>query len=253
MKVIILAAGVGSRLKYLTKNKPKCLVKINNKSLLDHQLDILKKQNINNIIIVGGHFSQKLNRLNTILVKNARYKETNMLYSLFVAEEYLSEDVIISYGDIVYSNVVLKKLLKSKADISVVIDKDWREYWSARNENPLDDAETLKLDKMGNIMEIGMKPTNLDNIQGQYIGLMKFSCKGIQQLKDVVQNCKNDKKNSFNFEKAYMTDILQAMIMAGYKLKSIPINGGWIEVDTIEDYKNNITLNRLNYIIKSTD
>jgi L-glutamine-phosphate cytidylyltransferase len=246
MKVIILAAGVGSRLKHLTKNKPKCLVELNNKPILDYQLNILRKQKIDNIIIVGGHYGYKLKRPNIILKINERYENTNMLYSLFIAEDYLDEDVIISYGDIVYSNEILQKLIENKSDISVVIDKDWKKYWRARNENPLDDAETLKLDNIGNITEIGMKPKNLDNIQGQYIGLMKFSKKGIKQLRKVVGNYK---KNTLKFEKAFMTDILQVMISKGYKLNSVPIYGDWIEIDTVEDYKNPITIKRLNKII----
>jgi len=250
MKIIILAAGIGSRLKHLTINRPKCLIEIGKKSLLDYQLDILNQENINPIIIVGGHCGEMLKRPNVILKINKSYKETNMLYSLFVAEEYLDEDVIVSYGDIVYSNEILKKIISADTDISVVIDCDWEKYWRARNENPLDDAETLKLDNLGYIKEIGLSPNSIEDVEGQYIGLMKFSKKGINILKKVVKDLKGNYVNpDLDFQKAYMTEILQAIIDLGYKVKSVPIFGDWIEVDTLADYENDITIKRLDNII----
>ena len=94
--------------------------------------------------------------------------------------------VIVSYGDIVYSSEVLQELLKSNSDIAVTIDTDWESYWSKRNEDPLDDAETLKLRADGTISEIGRTPKSIDEIEGQYMGLMKFSPRGIEQVKQVL-------------------------------------------------------------------
>lgn len=247
MKVIILAAGIGSRLGYLTQSKPKCLVELNNKSILDYQLEVLQKAKFDRLIIVGGHFAEQLKRPNLILKKNISYKTTNMLYSLFIAEDEFDDDIIISYGDIVYSEDILSKLIEEKEDICVVIDKSWKEYWSKRIENPLDDVETLKINKTGYITEIGLKPKTYNDIQGQYIGLIKFSKQGIKVLKKEILNYKND--ISLNFKKSYMTDILQYMVLKGHKLKSVPINGNWIEVDTIDDYNNKITIERLKNIV----
>ena len=109
------------------------------------------------------------------LKENPRYFETNMVWTLFSAEEELEGDLIISYGDIVYSREILQTLLDSKSDISVVIDKDWESYWRARNDNPLDDAETLRLSKNGRILELGQKPQSVDEIQGQYRTYEVFS------------------------------------------------------------------------------
>ena len=173
-----------------------------------------------------------------------------MLYSLFVAEEYMDEDLIISYGDIIYSTEVLEKVINSSEDIVVAIDEDWESYWRERNENPLDDAETLKLDDMGFIKEIGLKPNSVDEIDGQYIGLMKFSKKGLNILKKFVKDVLENKNDIFfNYKKAYMTEVLQALIYQGYKIKSVPISGDWIEIDTVEDYENKFTIKRLKKII----
>ena len=101
------------------------------------------------------------------------------------AEDELDGDIIVSYGDIVYSQEILKSLLKSKADIAVTIDKEWEGYWRERNENPLDDAETLKLRRDGTIKEIGKTPKSIAEIEGQYMGLMKFSAKGVTKIKNI--------------------------------------------------------------------
>jgi len=246
MKAIILAAGEGTRLRPYTLDRPKCLVEIDGKSLLDRQLAILRTADIQPIILIGGYHSEMLLRPATELRINPRYAETNMVWTLFCAESALSGDLIVSYGDIVYSRDVLNALLQSEADISVTIDLDWENYWRARNENPLADAETLKLTTDGQILEIGQKPKSMDEIEGQYMGLMKFSAKGVDLLRQTFYE--GQKKGNLRgklVEKAYMTDLLQAMIDEGIRLDSVPVHGGWVEVDTVGDLTSIITQARL--------
>ena len=246
VKVIILAAGEGTRLRPYTDDRPKCLVEVNGTSLLDRQLAVLKSEFIKSITLIGGYRSDMLKRKNIRLRINKDYAVTNMVWTLFCAEDELEGDVIISYGDIVYSHEILETLLRSKADIAVVIDKDWESYWRARNENPLDDAETLKLAKDGRILEIGQKPKTITEIEGQYMGLMKFSAQGIQTLKKTFHDTKS--LGGKPLEKAYMTDLLQAVIDSGKPVTSVVVHGGWVEVDTVSDLTSTTTRNRLNEI-----
>ena len=167
MKVIILAAGEGKRLRPYTQDRPKCMVEIEGVTLIDRQIEVLKSVGLNDILIIGGYKADMLRRTDTKLKINPRYQETNMVWTLFCAEEELSGDIVISYGDIVYSKEILQKLISSDSDISITIDKDWENYWSARNENPLDDAETLKLSDDGLVSEIGKKPQSINEIDGQ--------------------------------------------------------------------------------------
>ena len=113
-----------------------------------------------------------------------------------------------------------------------------------RFENPLEDAESLILDENGYIKNIGQKTQSFDQIQGQYIGLMKFQNDGIENLKDFYDKAKVQAKTGINllnpnipFEKSYMTDLIQGLINEGYKIKSIPITNGWLELDSINDYQ----------------
>ena len=136
LKVIILAAGEGTRLRPYTLDRPKCMVEIDGVSLIDRQLEVLKSEGIGDIVIIGGYKSEMLKRGDIKLKVNDRYFETNMVWTLFSAEEELEGDIIVSYGDIVYSKNILKALIKSKADIAVTIDMKWEGYWRERNENP---------------------------------------------------------------------------------------------------------------------
>lgn len=252
LKAIILAAGEGTRLRPYTLDRPKCLVEVDGISLLDRQLAVLATEAIQPIILIGGYRAEMLKRPGIELRINPRYAETNMVWTLFCAEDDLEGDVIICYGDIVYSREVLQAILKSEADISVAIDLEWESYWRARNENPLDDAETLKLHPDGRIYEIGQKPKSLEEIEGQYMGLIKFSAKGIKTLKQVFYDAKEaENLLGKSVEKAYMTDLLQAVINSGYPVHSVPVQGGWVEVDTVSDLLSSITKNRLSQIESS--
>ena len=235
-KVILLVAGEGKRLRPYTLDRPKCMVEIDGISLIDRQLSVLKAEGLDNIVMVGGYKSEMLKREGVKLKLNPRYYETNMVWTMFCAEEELEGGVIVSYGDIVYSREILQALLESTADIAVIIDKEWEGYWRARNEDPLDDAETLKLRADGTISEIGQKPKSLSEIEGQYMGLMKFSVKGIKQIKEIFHTAvESGELLGKSVESAYMTDLLQAVIDLKFPVHSVLIDKYWIEVDTVSD------------------
>ncbi len=220
------------------------MVKLFNKSLLDWQIKKFNDLQIFDISVVKGYKSEAISIKNINYFYNFKFSKTNMVETLFCANNELVGNVIISYGDIIYETKILKKLIKSKEDITIVIDKKWQRYWNKRFDNLLDDAESLKINSKGNIIEIGQKINKLNDVHGQYIGLMKFSANGIKILKKIYQESKEKSKNGKNilnpnipFEKSYMTDLLQGLIISGYLLKPLIINGGWLELDSITDYK----------------
>lgn len=244
LKSIILAAGQGTRLFPLTKNKPKCMVDLFGKPLIQHQIDVLHRCGINDISVVVGYLGDTIDLPNVHVYKNLDYENTNMLETLFCAKSKLTNSVIISYGDIIYEEKVLNRLIQSEDDISIVVDKNWQQYWSLRFENPLDDAESLIIDKTQHIREIGQKTDTFENIQAQYIGLMKFSGDGLLKIKTMYEKFKkmsetgpNPLNPDLSFEKSYLTDFLQTLIKNDCELKSVQINGGWLELDSMADYE----------------
>jgi len=167
-----------------------------------------------------------------------------MVETLFCAKEELSENVIISYGDIIFEERVLEKLIECKDDFAVVVDKNWEEYWNMRFQNPLEDAESLKIDNRGFITNIGQKVSNSNEIEGQYIGLMKIKKDVVKNLKEFYEIKKQESKIGVNplnekisFEQSFMTDLIQGLIDSDNKIKAVPISGGWLELDTIDDYE----------------
>ena len=244
LKTLILAAGEGKRLRPLTNDKPKCMVKLFGKSLLEYQIEIFKGEKIEDISVITGFRPDVINFKGVNYFQNENYESTNMVETLFCARKKLSDSVIVSYGDIIFEKKIVQKLIDSTENFSVVIDKNWKKYWEMRFENPLQDAESLILDENGYIKNIGQKVQSFDKIQGQFIGLIKFQNAGIEHLKNFYDKAKIQAKTGVNplnsgipFEKSYMTDLIQGLINEGYKIKSIPITNGWLELDSINDYQ----------------
>lgn len=232
-KAIILAAGRGSRLKELTADKPKCLVSLHNKPLLLWQLDAIKGAGISDIGIVLGYKSEKIKPFKLHTFQNHRWNETNMVSTLNCADAWLSEySCIVSYSDIVYSKRCVTKLIEAPGDITISYDKNWLALWKMRFENPLDDAETFKLNKRGTITEIGNKTDNLDEIEGQYMGLLKFTPLGWGIVKKFLASL--DIKTR---DKIDMTSLLSGLIKCGVKIQAVPISENWYEVDSVQDLK----------------
>jgi len=242
MKMIIVAAGQGTRLRPLTNEIPKCMVQYKQKSIINYILETANSCGINDIGIINGYKNKVLeNYLKDKKINfftNKYFDKTNMVSSLFCAKDYMDDDLIISYADIIYKNEVLKKLLNSQDDFSVVVDRDWKKLWSLRMENPLDDAETLKL-KNGNIIEIGKKAHIYEDIEGQYIGLIKISKKILNKvIKFYDMLDRGASYDGKDFDNMYMTSFIQMIINNLLNVKPTFINGGWIEIDSLDDLKN---------------
>ena len=242
MKLIILAAGQGTRLRPYTNTKPKCMVELKGKPLLNYQLDTIRKCGFKqqDLALVAGYLHEAIVAPNITQYRNDFFAETNMVTTLFSAEEFMSDadDLIISYGDIVYSTEVLEKLLATEGDLVVAADLDWYDLWKLRMENPLDDAETFKIDEKGNITELGKKPAVYDEVQAQYIGLIKISTKKVSDFIHHYHTMdKNGNYDGRDFNNMYMTSLIQSLIDIGWDVRPAFINRGWIEVDSVEDLR----------------
>lgn len=251
MKAIILAAGQGTRLMPLTAEKPKCMIEYNGKPIIDHILNTMLDSGISDISIVAGYKKERLFKhcsgRNIKFYSNEHFSSTNMVYSLFCAENEFTDDVIISYSDIVYNSSVSDTLMVSNAPISVIADKQWLKLWELRMENPLDDAESLKLDGHNNIIEIGKKTKTYSDIQGQYIGLIKIKKEAIGKVKQFYYSL--DKLKLYDgkdFNNMFMTTFIQLIIDNLMPVKAVFIKGNWLEIDSHSDLsayeKNNIRI-----------
>lgn len=237
-RALILAAGQGTRLRPLTNDKPKCLVPLLGKSLLERQVMTLRKSGVDDIHIVTGYRSDQIEALGFDTSKNLRFASTNMVESLFSALSFIEKegDLIIAYGDIVYNTTNLETLLACDDEIGLMIDVKWRDLWSLRLENPLDDAETLVMNDDGYVIELGKKPESYERIQGQYTGLIKIRADKISEFvhfyNQLDRTAVYDGKDFYNM---FMTSFLQLLIDAGWKAKAALVDNGWLEIDSVED------------------
>jgi len=242
LKVIILAAGEGKRLRPYTNEIPKCMVRLAGHALLTHQLSSIKKCKIssNDIVLVGGYKFEALEKFDIRKFKNVKYSSTNMVTTLFCAREFmkLGEDLVISYGDIIYEEKVLRAVLDSEDEMCVVADKEWENLWRLRMSDPLQDAETFVMDDELFIKELGKKPISFSQVQAQYMGLIKI--RGDMVSKFINTYDRMDRHTDYdgqNFDNMYMTSFIQHLIDVGWQVKARLVNNGWLEVDTVGDLK----------------
>ena len=123
MKAIILASGVGRRLRPLTDRYPKSLIRIGGKTIIDYQLEALVKHGVHDIVITTGHLGKKLEehvRENSAVpvqfVHNPEYERTNYIYSLWLTKGLVDDDIILLHGDLLFDSVLIKKLLDARGN-----------------------------------------------------------------------------------------------------------------------------------------
>ena len=257
---MILAAGAGSRLYPLTKTMPKFMIPFCNKSLFERNLDIFRKCGIADTTVIIRPDINPPELLNVRYVVKEKVKDTNMLYSLFCAEEFIESPIVISYGDILFEKKILEQLIKSPADISIVVDTDWIKYFKYRIDDPINDAHECVVADGDNVSSIGLEVKSLDDVDGHFIGLMKIQNTGIKILKDFYHKFKLESTETFNplnsnltFENSRLVDFIQGLILSGINIKLIPVKNGWLEFDTLQDYeiyKNMEKNNTLSNLIK---
>ena len=241
-KALILAAGLGSRLKSHTQNLPKCMLDFGGKTLLERQIQAYKNCGVENITVIRGYKKNKINYKNLNYIDNSDYENNNILNSIFYGEEVINGDIIIAYSDILFESNVVKRLLDSDHDISAVVDIDWQGYYIDRKEHPLSEAENVIFNSNNEVVKIGKIATEKEEVHGEFIGMIKLTNRGAEIFK---QNFHRVKKLYWNkpfqrskiFQKAYLTDMIQELVDIGTKVHCVIIERGWKEIDTVEDYQ----------------
>ncbi len=241
-KCLIVAAGLGSRLKGHTKSNPKCMLDFGGKTLLERQLLSYKDNGIENISLIRGYMKNKINYKGIKYFDNNDYKNNNILNSIFYGEDVINGNIIISYSDILFEPFIVKRAMESDHDISVIVDVDWKDYYVDRKDHPLSEAENVIFNSNNEVIKIGKIASEKEEVHGEFIGMIKLNHKGCEILK---QNFHRVKKSFWNkpfqrakiFQKAYLTDMIQELVDIGIKVHCVIIERGWKEIDTVEDYK----------------
>ena len=231
MRGVILAAGRGSRLGALSDDRPKCMVELASKPLIQRQIAALRRGGVSSIGIVRGYLGNRIDIQDVTFFENPRWAETNMVMSLVAASSWLQLDsVLISYADIFYGHAVVRDLAASSGDLVVAYDRGWRSLWSRRFADPLSDAETFRTDARGNLFEIGKRTTRIEEIEGQYMGLLRFTPKAWRAVEALLAA-----KDAKARDKMDMTSLLGALLESGFPIGTLGISGSWGEIDSSDD------------------
>ena len=241
MKAIFIAAGEGSRLGNIKKDLPKPLVDINGKSIIERQISLLRKNNVNDIVVVTGYKKEKFTLKNIEYVHNPNFREQEQTGSLMTARSKIVGDVLIMFSDILFEEIILQQMLNSKGDIVIAIDKDWKKSYEERYDNPKSEADKVLI-KDNKIIQISSKNigmNNNDNYIGELLGLMKLSTKGSKILIEQYEKLENSHIGKFHdatsLKKAKFVDMLQELVSLGIIITPVYIKGKWCEIDTKHD------------------
>jgi choline kinase len=232
MRAVILAAGRGSRMGTVGDDRPKCLVELDGRPLLDIQVAALTRGGVDEIAIVRGYRADMLNLPGLSYFDNRRWADTNMVMSLAEARKWLrAGPVIVSYADIFYRADLIRGLSNAAGALVVSYDRAWRRLWTRRFADPLSDAETFRTAADGNLLEIGGKTTRIDEIQGQYMGLLKFTPPAWTAVETLLAGLESPVRDRLD-----MTGLLRRLLTA----KTIPVStfgtdAQWGEIDNPGD------------------
>jgi len=240
MKAVIIAAGESRRLRPLTDDRPKCTLEINGKPIIQHQLDALRGAGIREISIIKGHMAEKRDAPGTKTYLNEDYRNNNVLVSLFHAKPEFDDELIVSYSDIVYEPWIVEGLVAAEGEFSLVADLAWEAAYEGRTEHPVEQAEKIE-SRDGIVRRIGkhLKPEDADS---EFIGMCKIRRAGLEILTktfhEVEQRGLDEPfQHAPSLRKAYLTDMFQELVDRGHELRVFPIRGGWVEIDTYQDFE----------------
>jgi len=246
---VVIAAGLGLRLKPLTDALPKCMLDVQGSTMLNRALETFRESSLSRSVVIGGFEAARMRLPEQVtLVMNHDYTNNNILHSLACARNQMDGEgtVLISYSDIIFRGSVVKNFLSDEtADISIVVDQKWPDRYQGRMLHPLSQAEAAKFGSGQELLQTGKDLLTEDHdpqCWGEFIGMMKMTPKGRDLFWGVFDDV-NSKlamdapfQGTIEWRRAYITDLLQELVDREIDVHCSLIQGGWLEIDTTEDY-----------------
>lgn len=242
MRAIIIGAGRGARLMPTTADTPKCFAQVGDKRILDWTVEAFSKNGIDDLCFIGGYRIEQVKKAypHFTFRHNEDWENNNILLSLMHAEDLMDSPFVCCYSDILFTPEVVRRAAASPADISLVVDTRWLDRYEHRSEHPSDDAEKVKV-RNGQVTRVHREIPEPE-AHGEYIGVAKFSKEGAALLKEHYHEARKayagkPYREARVFEKAYLIHLFQDMIEQGIEMAHVDTPGGYIEVDTQQDFE----------------
>ena len=240
MRAIIIAAGRGSRLGENTDERPKCMVEVGGRSILSYQLEALRAHGVDDLHVVRGYLAERLIVDGATYHHNADWPDNNIMVSLFCAAPAIEGDLLTTYSDIVYGAPVVEAALGGDADVTLVVDRRWADAYEGRHDHPVEQAELVEVDASGRVTRVG-KWVGPEQAVGEFIGLARFTARGAEALNEAwaslqaTHDFEGPWRHADPMRKAYLADLLEELVDRGVHVGCAYIDGGWREIDTVED------------------
>jgi len=245
-RAIILAAGFEPQLLPLTQDRPKTMLEVKGRTILERQVEALGRVGIRDVVVVRGYKKEQVTAPGVRFVDNDRYAETGELHSLLQAKADLDGPCVILYGDIIFEEPVLEKLVRSQADVAVVVDRAFADTLRAGlplppgpldlviTETPPNGRRFVAPQGGSRVLRIGPEVTP-EEAHGEFIGLAMLSPTGARLLREVHAELESSRAEGL--ERSSITHILQALIDRGHPVVAVDIHKGWMEIDSFDDYR----------------
>jgi L-glutamine-phosphate cytidylyltransferase len=242
MRVIVIGAGRGRRLMPTTADAPKCFAEVAGKRLIDWTIDAFAQNGLNDICFIGGYQIEKVKAAYPKFTfrHNANWEHNNILASLFCAEDLMDQPFICCYSDILFTSDIVGRMAAATDDLVLGVDTVWLTRYENRTDHPPDDAEKVTV-AGERVTRIHRQIAEAD-AHGEYIGVARFSAAGAARLREHYHRCRRESagrpwREAAVFEKAYLILLFQEMIERGEQFTHIDTPGGYIEVDTQQDFE----------------
>ncbi|BAZ38248.1 putative methylisocitrate lyase [Calothrix sp. NIES-4101] len=236
---IILAATRGEELHGLTRDKPKVMLPIAGKALLRHVVDKFKKLNINDISLVAGYKAETIDVPGIKIIHNPEYATTGELASLVAAKNQFSDDMLVTYGDLLFRSYILRDLLESAGEIITVVDSAMKNKSTSGSPDYAYCSQADELSLFGqdvNLLQISKNKQiesnqNYNKSHGRWIGMLRCQGQGRQWVEAAL--CQLQAQPEFN--KMNLADLCNHLISQGKTIKVLYIRGHWLDINSLDD------------------
>ena len=233
-RALVLAASRGNNLYELTEDRPKAMLKIRGKPLLQRLVDEFRKHGVNDITVIAGYKSESLDVSGVDLRLNTRYDSTGELYSLACARDKFNDDMLIIYGDLLFRSYILQDLLEWDGEIVIVVDSladatetGSRDYvWCDRPDDRSIFMQDVRLQRMAGEIIPGA-----DQPSGRWTGMMRVRPQGRIWLEQAL----DELENQAGFDQLTLPDLLNHLTRQGRTITVHYINGHWLDVNSVND------------------
>ncbi len=239
MKAIVIGAGQGTRLRPHTDTRPKVMVDVAGRPVLHHQLLAFQRAGIEDVVVIRGYRRRAVFGPGVRTVHNRRFFEHQILMSLMSAGTELCGDLVVSYGDIVYHPDIVPALVNTATPGCLVVDTEWAQTYDGRDAHPVAQAELCNIAPSGLVTEVG-KQVGPEHAFGEFIGLARFSAPLLARLTALYQTALQTRPDApfgaaRSLREAYLTDLVNEGIARDEAFSVLAIEGGWREIDTVQD------------------